>query len=171
MNSEIDQVGWYVIHAQTRKESEVETALQRQGLEIFLPQVTVSSRRQDRKVSLRVPLFPGYLFINALIDTTVFHKVIKAHHVLRLLGNGGPIPVSEAEVEAIKAIVSGDRPYYPWTFLGKGKRVRVIDGPLTGVEGIILERREQKRRLVVSVELFRRSVAVELADDAVERSS
>jgi transcriptional antiterminator NusG len=166
-----DELAWYVIHAQTRKESEVETTLQRQGLEIFLPQVTVPSRRRDRKVSLRVPLFPGYLFINARLDTKIFHKIIKAHHVFRLLGNGRPAPIPEAEVEAIKTIVSGDRPYYPWTFLEKGKRVRVIDGPLTGVEGIILEMREQKRRLVVSVELFRRSVAVELADDAVERWS
>lgn len=170
MNTEIDQVAWYVIHAQTRKESEVETALKRQGLEIFLPMLTVPSRRRDRKVTLRVPLFPGYLFINAQLDTTVLHKIIKAHHVFRLLGNGRPAPIPEAEVEGIKTIVSGDRPYYPWSFLEKGKKVRVIDGPLTGVEGIILEMLEQKRRLVVSVELFRRSVAVELADDAVVRS-
>jgi transcriptional antiterminator NusG len=166
-----DELAWYVIHAQTRKEREVETALQRQGLEIFLPQVTVPSRRRDRKVSLRVPLFPGYLFINAQLYTAVFHKVIKAHHVFRLLGNGRPAPIPEAEVEAIKAIVSGDRPYYPWRFLEKGKKVRVIDGPLTGVEGIILEMREQKRRLVVSIELFCRSVAVELDSEAVEQWS
>ena len=166
----IDELAWYVIHAQTRKESEVEMALQRQGLEIFLPMVTIPSRRRDRKITLRVPLFPGYLFINAQLDTTVFHKIIKAHHVFRLLGNGRPAPIPEAEVAAIKTIVSGDRPYYPWTFLEKGKGVRVIDGPLAGVEGIVIEMREQKRRLVVSVELFRRSVAVELADDAVERS-
>jgi transcription antitermination factor NusG len=169
--AEIDELAWYVIHAQTRKESEVEMALQRQGLEIFLPMVTVPSRRRDRKITLRVPLFPGYLFINAELDTIVFHKIIKAHHVFRLLGNGRPAPIPEAEVEAIKAIVSGDRPYYPWRFLEKGKKVRVIEGPLTGVEGIILEMREQKRRLVVSVELFRRSVAVALNDDAVERWS
>jgi len=169
ISPEIDQIAWYVIHAQTRKEREVETALGRQGLEIFLPQVTVPSRRRDRKVILRVPLFPGYLFFYAQLDTIVYHKIIKTHHVFRLLGDGRPVPIPEVEVEAIKTIVSGDRCYYPWTFLEKGKRVRVIDGPLTGVEGIILEIREQKRRLVVNVELFHRSVAVELADDAVER--
>lgn len=169
--TEVDELAWYVIHAQTRKEIEVEMALRRQGLEIFLPMVTVPSRRRDRKVSLRVPLFPGYLFLNASLDTKIFHKVIKAHHVFRLLGNGRPAPIPEAEVEAIKTIVSGDRPYYPWHFLEIGKKVRVLDGPLTGVEGIILEMREQKRRLVVGVELFKRSVAVELADEAVERWS
>jgi transcriptional antiterminator NusG len=166
-----DELAWYVIHAQTRKEIEVEIALQRQGLEIFLPQVTIPSRRRDRKVSLQGPLFPGYLFINTQLDTAVFHKIIKAQHVFRLLGNDRPTPIPEAEVEAIKTIISGDRPYYPWTFLEKGKKVRVIDGPLAGVEGIILEKREQKRRLVVSVELFHRSVMVELADEAVERWS
>ena len=167
--TEIDELAWYVIHAQTRKEREVEMALQRQEMEIFLPLITVPSRRRDRKVTLRVPLFPGYLFINARLDTKIIHKIIKAHYVVRLLGNGRPAPIPEAEVEAIETIVSGDRPYYPWTFLEKGKKVRVIDGPLTGVEGIILERRQQKRQLVVSVELFRRSVAVELGDEMVEQ--
>lgn len=165
----VEELAWYVIHAQTRKELEVEMALRRQGLEIFLPQVTIPSRRRDRKITLRLPLFPGYLFINARLDTKIFHKIIKAHHVFRLLGNGRPAPIPKAEVEAIKAIVSGDRPYYPWRFLEKGKKVRVIDGPLVGVEGIILEMREQKRRLVVGVELFKRSVAVELTDDIVEQ--
>jgi transcriptional antiterminator NusG len=166
--AEPDELVWYIIHAQTRKEMEVEAALQRQGLEIFLPRVTVPSRRLDRKITLRMPLFPGYLFINTRLDSTIFHKIIKARHVFRLLGNDTPAPIPEAEVEAIRTIVSGDRPYFPWSFLEKGKRVRIIDGPLSGVEGIILERREEKRRLVVNVELFHRSVAVELADEAVE---
>ena len=169
MSNETDELSWYVIHAQTRKEVEVEMALQRRGLEIFLPRVTVPSRRRDRKVLLRVPLFPGYLFINAILDLNIIHKVIKTNYVFRLLGRYRPVPIPEKEVEAIKAIVSGDRPYYPWRFLEKGQKVRVIDGPLTGIEGIILERREQKRRLVVGVELFKRSVAVELDDEAVER--
>ena len=165
---DIDELAWYVIHAQTRKEMEVEMALQRLGLEIFLPMVTVPSRRRDRKVTLRVPLFPGYLFINVQLDTSIFHKIIKAQYVFRLLGNDRPTSIPEVEVEGIKAIVSGERLYYPCHFLKKGKKVRVIDGPLAGVEGIILKRREQKHRLVVGVELFRRSVAVELDDEAVE---
>ncbi len=159
---------WYVVYAQTRKEREVEMALQRQGLETFLPLAIIPSRRRDRKVTLQVPLFPGYLFIHAAFDTTVFHKIIKTHYVFRLLGNGKPTPIPEAEVEAIRTIVSGGRPYYPWRFLEKGKRVRVIYGLFAGIEGIILEMHRQKRRLVVGVELFRRSVAVELDNEAVE---
>ncbi len=68
--------------------------------------------------------------------------------VFRLLGNGKPTPIPEAEVEAIRAIVSEGRPYYPWRFLEKGKRVRVIYGPFAGIEGIILEMHRQKRRPV-----------------------
>ncbi len=166
--AELLEAAWYVIHAQTRKEREVETALQRQGLEIFLPLVAVPSRRRDRRITLQVPLFPGYLFINAQLDTNIFHKIIKTQHVFRLLGNGRATAVPEAEVAAIQAIVSGGRPYYPWRFLEKGKRVRVIDGPFAGIEGIILEMHQQKRRIVVGVELFRRSVAVELDNEAVE---
>jgi transcriptional antiterminator NusG len=79
-----------------------------------------------------------------------------------------PTPIPAAEVEAIMTIVSSPRPYYPWRFLEKGQKVRVIDGPLAGVKGIIMEISLQQRCLVVGVELFRRSVTVELSDEAVE---
>ena len=71
-------------------------------------------------------------------------------------------------MDSIKAIVDSDRPYYPWAYLGQGQQVRIMEGPLSGTIGIILRRREKKRRLVVAVELFQRSVAVELEDEAVE---
>jgi transcription antitermination factor NusG len=70
-------------------------------------------------------------------------------------------------VESIQAIVETERPYYPWA-LDKGKLVRILEGPLTGSIGRILRQQEKKRRLVVAVELFQRSVAVELEDEAVE---
>jgi transcription antitermination factor NusG len=74
-------------------------------------------------------------------------------------------------VAHIKTIVEGDKPFYQHRFLEKGKQVRVIDGPLAGVVGIIVGKNEKKRRLVVNVELFKRSLAVELDDDIVERWS
>jgi transcriptional antiterminator NusG len=142
------------------------------GIEIFLPRIIVPSRRRDRKLLINLPLFPGYLFVHADLVTSVYHKIIKQPGVVRLLWrNGNPSPVSNEKIESIKIIVESDRPYYPWGYLDSGKRVRIIDGPLSGAVGIIERRRDKKRRLVVAVELFQRSVAVELDEETVERWS
>lgn len=162
---------WYVIQTQSRHEDKVGAALARQGLEIFLPKLIYPSRRRDRKVTLKAPLFPGYMFLHAEPDPLTFYQVIKVGGVVRLLGNGSPTPLGEEIMASIRAIVAGARPFYPWRFLERGKQVRVTDGPLTGAVGILVDRKEKKRRLVVAVELFKRSVAVELDDDAVERWS
>jgi transcriptional antiterminator NusG len=65
--------------------------------------------------------------------------------------------------------VAGDRYYYPWRYLERGKKVRVLDGPLSGVVGILVARKEKQRRLVVAVEMFQRSVTVDLDNESVER--
>jgi transcriptional antiterminator NusG len=123
------------------------------------------------KILLQLPLFPSYLFVHTHLDTSVFHQIIKVDGVMRLLGNGNPAPVPAEQVESIQTIVAGDRQYYPWRYLEKGKKVRVLDGPLAGVVGILVARKDKQRRLVVAVEMFQRSVTVELDCEAVERWS
>jgi transcription antitermination factor NusG len=165
----IDRRHWYIIQTQSRHEEKVENRLARKGLETFLPRVTRSSRRRDRKVILKAPLFPGYLFLYADLDPVTFHKVIRIDGIVRFLGHGGPTPLAPEVMSTIRSIVEGDRPFCPWGYLEKGKQVRVVDGPLAGAVGTIVGKKEKSRRLVVAVELFKRSVAVELEDDAVER--
>jgi len=159
---------WYAIYTQCRHEARVESALQRNGLEVFLPRVTTRSRRRDRKLLLKLPLFPGYIFVRTSLTASEYHNIIKAPGVVRLLGNGSPIPVPEETIDSVKAIVDSDQPFYPWPYLKSGNMVRVLAGPLAGVIGVILGSKEKKHRLIVSVELFQRSVAVDLDDDAVE---
>jgi transcription termination/antitermination protein NusG len=165
----VAELAWYVIHTRSQSEAKVESALQQNGVEIFLPRITVRGRRQDRRVFLKAPLFPGYLFVHTVLEPLAYYEIIKLPWVVRVLGiNGLPKPVPSAQVESIKTIVETERPYYPWVYLDKGKLVRILEGPLTGSIGLILRRQEKKRRLVVAVELFQRSVAVELEDEAVE---
>jgi transcriptional antiterminator NusG len=160
---------WFVIQIRSRHEAKVELALQQKGLEIFLPRVEVPSRRQDRKLRLRIPLFPGYLFVHTALALPAYHDIIRLQGVVRLLGaNGIPMPVPSEKVDSIKAIVESDKPYSPWPYLKQGMQVCIMEGPLAGTVGIILRSEEKKRRLVVAVDLFQRSVAVELDDEAVE---
>jgi transcription termination/antitermination protein NusG len=159
---------WYAVYTKSRHEAKVENALLQKGVEVFLPRVTIASRRRDRKLLLKLPLFPGYLFVHTALDTFDYHEIIKAPGVVRLLGNGSPAPVPEATIDTVKAIVESDQPFYPWPYLQTGKLVRVLEGPLSGTIGVIQGRKDKKRRLIVSVQLFQRSVAVELDGEAVE---
>jgi len=160
---------WYVIHARSRHEAKAESALQQKGLEIFLPRVVVRSRRCDRKLLLEVPLFPGYLFIHTTLDQVTYYDILKLKSVVRILGGTtGPSPLSAETVDSIKTITNSDRPYYPGRYLKRGMKVRIVEGPLAGTVGIIQERRDKRRCLVVAVELFRRAVNVELEDESVE---
>jgi transcription antitermination factor NusG len=159
---------WYAVYTMSRHEAKVEKALQQKGVEVFLPRVITSSRSRNRKLLLTLPLFPGYLFVHTTLDTYDYLQILKAPGVVRILGNGRPTPVPEETVGSVRAIVESDQPFYPWRYLEKGKQVRVLEGPLAGTIGVIQGRKEKKRRLIVSVELFQRSVAVELNDNAVE---
>jgi transcription termination/antitermination protein NusG len=164
-----EQQAWFVLQTRSQHEGRVEQALKRQGLEIFLPRIIVPSRRRDRKILLKSPLFPGYLFILSNLEYPPGPEILKTTGAVRLLGiNGKAVPVPQERIESIKAIVENAQPYYPWPYLESGRQVRIAEGPLTGVVGTIIKRQEKKRRLVVSVDLFRRSLAVELEEEAVE---
>jgi transcriptional antiterminator NusG len=160
---------WYVIHTRGRHEAKVEGALRDRGLETFLPLAKIPSRRRDRKLILELPLFPGYLFLHASVDQKTYLDIIRVSGVVRILGNNGNLsPVPQRTIDSLKTMTESDRPYFPYRFLKRGTWVRILDGPLAGIVGIILERSEKKRTLVVSVELFRRAVAVQIGDDAIE---
>lgn len=162
------QPAWYVIQTFSNHEGKVENGLLKKGFEIFLPRVTVCSRRKDRKKLLNTPLFPGYLFVHTVIWPKDFYKIIKMPGVVRLLGiKGRIVPVSLETIESIKTTIASGRLYYPWNNLAPGMRVMVAEGPLEGAVGVILRTRG-KKRLVISVELMNVAVVVELENDAVE---
>lgn len=164
--------GWYVIHTYSRHEGRVEQRLRQKSLEVFLPRLTVVRRWKDRKKTLEVPLFPGYLFVYDALEAPTFYDIIKMPGVVRILGNkSGLQTVPPKTVDSIKITVASERPYYPHRPLFRGKWVRVLEGPLAGVIGIIREHKEKKRKVVIEVELFRRAMAVELEDEAVELCS
>jgi transcription antitermination factor NusG len=89
--------------------------------------------------------------------------------VVRILGNEkGPAPVPELQIESIKTILAGKSAVSPFPYLKEGQLVRVVYGPLKGSEGFLLKIKEGKEKLVISVDLLQRSVAVEIDGASVE---
>jgi len=109
-------------------------------------------------------MFSGYLFLHADVDKNVYLDVIKARGVVRMLGDRWDClsPISTPEIEALEQVVNSGLAVTPHSYLREGQRIRITAGPLKGVDGILVENRSEKGILVLSVELLRRSVAVQI---------
>jgi len=154
---------WFALLVKSQHEKSVASALHGKGYEQLLPFYSVSRRWSDRIKQLALPLFPGYVFCR--FDVNYRLPILVTPGVLHVVGVGKmPLPVNDSEIEAIRSIVKSGLQAEPWPFLRVGQRVRIERGSLEGVEGILLAVKKPYR-LIVSVTLLQRSVAVELDQD------
>ena len=136
------------------------------GIEVFLPLYESTRHWKDRDKMLSLPLFPCYLFVRGGQNRRL--PVITTPGVHMLLSHGEQVAmVPEAEIQAIRKTVEGALCVEPHPFLRCGERVRVHRGPLEGVEGILVRKKNQYR-LVLSVETLAQSVGVEIDAADVE---
>lgn len=151
---------WFALCVKPRHERTSAAALRFKGYQEFVP--LYRSRRQwsDRVKELELPLFAGYVFCR--FDVRYRQPILTTPGIQRIVGAGRePVPVLDSEIEALQKLARSGIPAEPWPFLETGCRVGVEDGPLRGVEGILLEVKHQER-LVLSVSLLSRSIAVEV---------
>ena len=157
---------WWALYTRHQHEKTVAEMLSAKGLEVFLPLYVSRRRWKDRVKVLSLPLFPGYLFVQGGPDRRL--QVLTTPGVHMILCNGDdPAIIPEAEVQAIRRAVAGSFRIEPHPFLNCGERVRVKRGALEGVEGVLV-RKKNMSRLVLSVDLLERSVAVEMDASDVE---
>lgn len=151
---------WYALQVRTRREGLIEALLSGKGYRTFLPTWTVHRRLSGRTKEVRSPLFPGYIFCQ--FDAVNRLPILVTPGVLSVVGRGRvPVPVEDREISAVEAMVASGLPTEPCSFLEVGQRVRVEDGALCGLEGILTSFKG-RQKIVVSVTLLRRSVALEI---------
>ena len=157
---------WYALHTSYQHEKTVARVLTRKGFDIFLPLYDVAHRWKDRTKQLSLPLFPCYVFIQGGLDRRL--QVLNTPGVFSFVGwSGRAAPIPEEEIEAVLKMVDGSLKVEPHPFLKCGDRIRVKSGPLQGIEGILV-RKKNLFRLVLSVEMLQKSVAVEVDVTTVE---
>jgi transcription antitermination factor NusG len=151
---------WFALQVKPRHEKAVAEALRLKGLQEFCPQYLAVRRWSDRVKRLTLPLFPRYVFCR--FDRRDALLALTTPGVTSILGVGKrPVPIADAEMQTLQAIVQSNTPAQPWPFLRIGQSVHLESGPLAGLRGILLEFKSQCR-VVVSVTLLQRSVAVEI---------
>lgn len=151
---------WYAIRVKANRERVTAQALEGKGFEVCLPVYQVESHKTRGVQILRLPLFAGYVF--SRFDFNNRLPVLTVPGVVNIVGFGAEgQPVDPVEMEAVLALVKADSPITPYPYLPIGQRVRVLAGPLRGIEGMVVEHRGGQR-LIVSVTLLQRSIAVDL---------
>ena len=155
---------WHVLWTRSNCEHLVYDRLAASGFRVLLPKIDVWSRRGGIRHLSTVPMFPGYLFLHDVMDKDSYIEVRKARGLVDVLGERWDrlAVVPDAEIEAIQKMQSARLRVLPHPYLREGQRVRITRGPLEDVEGILVRIKPNKGLLVVSVDLLRRSVAVEV---------
>jgi transcription antitermination factor NusG len=151
---------WFALSVKSRYERIAATFLENRGYESFLPMYKSRRLWSDRIKELDVPLFPGYLFCR--FDIYKRLPVLIIPGVLGIVGGTKlPTPIEIDEISALQATVRAGLSREPWPFLHIGDRVRIKRGSLAGVEGILVEVKG-RHRLILSVTLLQRSIAVDI---------
>ncbi len=163
---------WYALHTRSRFEQKVHDGLRGKSIEAFLPRVEVMSRRKDRRKKILVPILPGYVFVQTLLEPEVYWNIIKTVGVVRMVSfEGKPVPASEEEIGALMILNGTDRTVQNRAYMRRGDLVMIMEGPLKGLSGFYVRHKGRSDKVVVSIELLQRSLAVEIEDWALEKIS
>ncbi len=164
-----DSSAWYVLYTRHQHEKTVAQILTSKGFEILLPLYSTARQWKDRTKLISVPLFPCYVFLRGALERQLAVMTTPGVHAI-VSTAGQPTPIPHSEIEAIRRVVEGDARVEPHPFLTCGEWVRVKCGPMMGIQGILV-RKKNLYRLVLSVEILGKAASVEIDALLVERVS
>ena len=151
---------WYAISVYPRHEKQVAQLLDARRVAYFLPLYSSLRQWKDRRKEIEIALLPGYVFVNVVLQDRL--SVLTVPGVARFVTfQGRPAVVPDQEITAISVGSVSGVDVQPHPYLQKGRRVRVIAGPLIDTEGILV-RRNSRSRLVLSIESLMRSISLEV---------
>jgi transcription antitermination factor NusG len=160
------QASWYAAYVCVRHEKMVARQFASRELECFLPMYRTVHRWKDRYKSLDLALFPGYVFVRIELRDRV--RVLQVPSVVSLVGfDGRPVPIHDNEIEILRHGLEEQVRIEPHPYMKEGRKVRIKAGPFVGTEGILL-RKKDCCRVVISIDLLMRSVAVEVDEGDVD---
>jgi transcriptional antiterminator NusG len=151
---------WYGLRTRSKHESVAARALEGKGYEPYLPMHRRRRTWSDRVVESEQPLFPGYIFCR--FDAQQRLPIVTTVGVVSVVGFGsGPVAIADSEIEAVQTVLRSGVAARACDFLCKGQTVRINRGSLEGLQGILLQNKNEWR-VVISVTMLQRSVSVEV---------
>jgi len=160
-----DNLRWFALQVRTRWENSTAMLLSGKGYQTLLPTYQTRKRWNGKVKQVSAPLFPGYVFCQ--FDALKRLPILVTPGVISVVGRGRvPFPVNEGEIAAIQTIVASGFQAEPWPYLQVGQKIRIEGDSLSGLQGILIQFKGNNR-IIVSVSLLRRSVALEIDRDCV----
>lgn len=157
---------WYAIVVRSNAEKRVATALDTRGYSSYLPLYRLRSHWSDRMKTMDRVLFPGYIFCR--FDASLRASITGVPGIVDIVRFGSQfVSIPDDEIEAVRRFVGSGLAAMPWPYLKRGDRVRIVRGALTGIEGILCQTKTEFR-VVISVSLLQRSVAVHIDRECIE---
>lgn len=162
----VSTANWFALYTSSRHEKRVQGLLQQRDMESYLPLYSSERQWKNRcKVALSLPLFPNYVFVRMQKEQRI--HILQIPGVIGIVGSGrDPLPLPEFEIESLRTGLH-HRKYSPHSYLTVGDRVRIKQGAMEGLNGILL-RSNQSTRVVLSIDFIQRSVAVEVDVNDIE---
>jgi transcription termination/antitermination protein NusG len=165
----MDPMAWYAVYTRSRHEKQVGAFLQRQEIETYVPLRCAWSSRQDRKTTIQVPALPGYVFVRCTLYAETRALIKRASGVLRMVENAGrPAAIPAGQIESLRTALEHTFNAEGHPYLNVGDRVRVVRGPLLGVEGYLVRVAESRHRLVLVVDYVNQALSIEIDAASVE---
>jgi transcription antitermination factor NusG len=159
-------VSWYALRVRSNFEAATASFLQSTGYEIFSPTYRIRRRGYDRQRVVDLPLFRGYVFSRFDINKRL--PILQAPGVVGIVNFGGKFTaVPPDELEIVRRVAVDVPNPEPWTYMAAGQRVRIEEGPLVGVEGVLAQV-GRNHWVVVSIEMLQRSVAARVSVDSIK---
>ena len=153
---------WYAVCLKSRHEFKAEKKLLEKRIETFLPVIERIRQWKDRKKVVSFPLFSGYIFVNIPDNYNSMLSILKTPGVVRFLTQEGkPSPIPEEQISSLKKLIDNNEQIDPHPYISEGQQVRITSGPLTGVEGILMEKLKHNF-LVISIDLIKQGAAVKI---------
>ncbi|HID06814.1 MAG TPA: UpxY family transcription antiterminator [Armatimonadetes bacterium] len=166
-----ERESWYIVYTRVHWEKHVAASLEQRGMEVFLPLVERWKRvGRHERAKVRLPLFPRYLFVRCHLTHPTWRSIVKTLGVVRMLGyDDGPAPVPDEQIESVRRIIETRWDVEGHPYLKEGDKVIVVRGPLRGVVGTLVEVARNRHKLVISVDIMERAVAVTINASDVEK--
>jgi len=152
---------WFAVETRHRFEKKILAELVYQGVNAFLPLLTEHHRWSDRQKAVTVPLFPGYAFVHIDQSRESWQAVLRTTGLIRFVSFGGTvIAVPPKQIEDLQLLLQEKGLFSLHPFVHVGQRVRIRNGCLHGLEGILVQ--HEKKKLVISIQSIQRSLAIEI---------
>ncbi len=160
----LEQEHWYALHCKSRHERQVDYRLRAKGIQTYLAEYETVAQWGERRRKVQKNLLPGYVLVHAQMSARTHLEVLQTPSVVKIVGKPWPqlSPIPEEQMASLRLMLGSRLPVEETLYWNLGDRVEVLAGPLAGLRGYVATNDQRRKRVIVSIDLLRRSVAVEV---------